>query len=299
MTGLPRRALISAAVLMFAAVAAWAALGGLSSRETNAAPPDSLAIDVGDVTGNTTSALGTVDGCFQTTPGATYDLDVVVESVTDISGADFHLTFTGIVATRDDDNTFLDTATAGDGLVDTGISDPVPDGDADHFVEVFNNDSIGAGGATGSGFLARFTMTAPNAGVPTFFPLGLSGVQLVDSGASSVTPHTHGAFLLVGPLLTPGACSQATPSPTPVPTASPSPSPTPTLAPTASPSPVKTATPSPTPKASLTGAGSTGGEPPADGPTWTFLYVLGGVLLISGVAGAGWGLRRRVWKGTE
>ncbi len=59
-----------------------------SPNPTNAVAAE-MALDVGDVTGNSATSVGNINQCFQVASGASYTMDVVLISVTDAVASQF------------------------------------------------------------------------------------------------------------------------------------------------------------------------------------------------------------------
>lgn len=292
--------LFIASVVAFAALTLWASPSAQAQGTV-------FAIDVGDVSGNTATAVGTVNTCFQATAGQSYPLDVVVQDVTDVVWSQFTLGFKGAVTLQSVDDSLLNhpTPAIGNAAFDEKTS-AVPDVGGNHNVVVFNQAAVDSGGFSGSGILVRFTMTAPS--TAGLFDLTLEDTVLLDHTESKEIPLTpSGATLAVD---TP--CPSASPGLTATPgTTGTSPGPGTSLGTgpggslTATPpggsatatvpgggSPAASAgVPSPTPSGSSNGGNDGGGGLPL--AAWIALgvgaaVIGGGILVILGLA-----LRRR------
>jgi len=274
--------LFIASVVAFVALTPWANPSAQAQQTV-------FAIDVGDVSGNTATTVGTVNTCFQTTVGQSYPLDVVVEDVTDVVWSQFTLGFQGAVTLQSVDDSLLNhpTPAVGSAAFDQKTS-AVPDVGGHHNVVVSNDAAVGSGGASGSGILVRFTMTAPS--TAGLFDLTLEDTVLLDSSEANPIPHTpSGATLAVdtpcpstspGLTVTPGATG-----------ASPGPSGSSATVPGGSP----TATAglgSPTPAGSNSGANDGGGGLPL--AAWIALGLGGAVIGGGGLVIFGLALRRRL-----
>jgi len=207
-----------------AALVAFAALT-LGGNSTQAAGPNGLSVDW-NIADNTDIAVGTIVPCGEVVSGGSYTVDVVLEGVSDIVAVQMTLGYpAGALNTHDISSSLLnneDPDQGGSALVDVTASDPHPAGgdlDGSHKELISNDIGIGVGGATGSGILVRFTLTAP-VGIGVF-PLALSGVELNDSQAGTPTAHVHDGKVAVGT-----TCPAPT-TVTPSPSASPTPGPTP------------------------------------------------------------------------
>ncbi len=62
--------------------------------------PNGMAIDIGDVTSNSSTVLGTINDCFGVASGATYTLDVVTQGVSNVAAAQLTLNYQGSVTDR-------------------------------------------------------------------------------------------------------------------------------------------------------------------------------------------------------
>ena len=252
-----------------------------------------VAIDAGDVTGNTGTGVGTINGCFQVPSGGTYTLDVVVRDVNDLVAGNFTLGFQGTMTDQSVADSLWNHPSppvAAPATIDPDASGQVPDSGGRHYVVVSNDAAVGSGGATGNGVLVRFAMTAP--ATPGMVDLTLSDTVLVDSMANEIPNTTQDATLAVDT-----ACAAVTPSPS----AAPNPSLTagasggPSVSPGASPQTSQTPTAraaSPTPPGLASDSGGGGGLPLA---AWIGIglgaaaIIIGGGLLIGNP-----GLRRRL-----
>lgn len=201
-----RIALASFAVVLLALLA----LSG-GNRTEASGPQTFLAIDsaTGD---NTSSAIGTVNPCFEVAASGSYTLDVVIGAVADAAAVQITLNYTGAVTARDVSVSLLNNAIAGGTTtIDAAASsdDPsvIPDNSGAHTVVIVNDTAVGSGGggASGSGLLIRFTLTAPaSAGT---YPLLLSGDIINNSSAGEIAHHAHGGTLQVGDATPDGSCA--------------------------------------------------------------------------------------------
>lgn len=137
---------------------------------------------------NTASTIGAVDACRTTTTGATFDVDIVIQSVDGLSGIEANLLYDGTIlqVIAADYDFFL--SLGGNGIIDLG--DTVPDADGDF--------SIGAvtfplSAIAGSGVVVRVTLEAVGSGVSA---LDLAGVKLSDALAAPIQPaDSTGVYL--------------------------------------------------------------------------------------------------------
>jgi len=266
-----------------------------------------FAIDVGDVSGNTATTVGTVNTCFQATAGQPYSLDVVVQDVTDVVYSQFTLGFQGEVTLQSVDDSLLNHPTPAAG--NAAFSDKttaVPDTGQHHNVVVSNQAAVGSGGFSGSGILVRFTMTAPS--TAGLFDLTLEDTVLLDHTESNAIPHTpSGATLAVDtpcPSTSPGLTdTPGTTETSPGQSTSPATAPGGSLTATApGGSPTATAPggspaassglPSPTPSGSSNGGNDGGGGLPL--AAWIALGLGAAVIVGGGLVILGLALRRRL-----
>ncbi len=187
-----------------------------NSQKPAGAVGTEMALDVGDVRGNSATSIGNINQCLQVASGASYTVDVVLIDVTDAVASQFTLSYSGSVDARDVSTSLLNEEkpdVGGSAVIETGISDPAPDTDGSHLLAVTNDAAIGSGGASGSGVLVRLTMTAPTTVIPMLVNLKLSGTAIADSNADEIRHSTKDAALAVA-----GAtCQQVSPTPTAAP----------------------------------------------------------------------------------
>ena len=218
-----------------------------------------VAIDVGDVAGNSGTSLGDVNRCLEVAPEQEYTLDVVILDVQDLVAAQVTLQYDGTVLSRSVDGSILneESPSAGDAIIEEGASDRAPDPSGQHQVLMTNDAAIGSGGASGSGMLIRFQMKAPAATGLHKLDVPDTPRVLVTSQAQQITHSAQDAVLAVSI-----SCSeaklepprtQAPPGTTPEPTA-PGGSPGTTIGPDGSPG----ASPGPGATGGASGTGSPG-----------------------------------------
>jgi len=245
-----------------------------------------LAIDAGDVTGNTGTSVGTINGCFQISSGGTYTLDVLVGDVKDLVAGQFTLGFQGAMTDQSVADSLLNhpsPSVNGNALIDLSAGDNVPDSGGQHTVVVSNDAAVGSGGATGSGVLVRFAMTAPaTAGI---VDLTLSTTTLDDSLANEIAHTTQNAELAVDtpcPAVTPSPAVTASPSAAPSPSLTAGPSAGSSVSPGSSPQTSQTPTAtaaSPTPAGLANASGGGGGLPLA---AWIGIGLVAAAIIIGG-----------------
>lgn len=139
-----------------------------------------LAIDA-DPLGNSAASLADIDPCVSVAAGETFDVDVVVTDVTDLSGWEADFVYDGSVVSvvAMDPELFL-AAEPGSTLVDLS-AEPLPNTDgAYHMIVADISQSVGE---NGSGVLARLTLQAVGQGASD---LSLSQVILGDSAAKAI-----------------------------------------------------------------------------------------------------------------
>lgn len=232
-----------------------------------------------DPAGNSATSLGSIDPCMSVTSGQTFDVDLFLSDVTDLSGWQAMLIYDGsIVNIVNTETELLLAANDGSNLVDLS-PDPLPDGDGVYTVAVA--DLGESPGEDGSGILARLTLQAVGPGATA---LDLTGTLLADSAGQPIG-DTNGDQLFDGPIS--GAqiwVDQPCPS-GPLPTLTP-PAVTP-LAPGASPTAAETLTPGPE-------ALPTDGEED-DGFPWLIAFgaAVGAALVVVLLGFACWRLLRR------
>ena len=173
----------SAAGLVLVAILALATFSAGSVHTALAQDSPSLGIDV-DPTGNSATLLGSRQVCLEVASGDSFDIDVTVENISDLSAWEVYLGYdASVIQVVDRDVQMFLTSAPGGNAFD--LSESVPD----------NNDPfrIGAAniadppeGVSGSGVLARLTLRAVGSGVTDL----------------TVGPQPTDAGLPIGPTLT-------------------------------------------------------------------------------------------------
>jgi LysM repeat protein len=170
--------------------------------------------------------------------GATTTVDIRIENVSDLFGAEVHLTFDPALLEGVD----ADAGTAGVQIQPGAFLSP--DFTAQNAVDQAAGKIDFAisqmsprGPVSGSGVLATITFTGKAAGTS---PINFVNVILAAPGGIPISAGTQGGSLTVTGGVTP------TPTPTATPTQTPTPTETPTSPPDGSPTPTSTATPTPT-----------------------------------------------------
>lgn len=145
-----------------ASILAFSVLIGGSTPATLAQGSPTLAIDV-DPTGNSATLLGTREVCIEVDNGATFDVDLTVENVTDLSAWTVYVGLdTDIVHVVDRDVQMF--VASGPGANAFDFSNSVPhDADRPYLVGAANI-ADPPEGITGSGVLARLTLEAVGSG---------------------------------------------------------------------------------------------------------------------------------------
>jgi len=201
---------------------------------TQAGGPTVLSIDT-DPTGNTATSHGTINTCLEAAPSATgIALDVVVDNVADLSAFQLTLNYNGSVTARSVAVSLMNNETpdmGGSAAIDGASSDSLPDIDGSHTVLASNDAGIGSGGASGSGLLINFTMSAPAA--TGNYVLSITGSTLNNSLAGQIAHTTAGADMQVTSSPDGSCAAEASPTPPSTPTPTPeTPTPTATATPT-------------------------------------------------------------------
>lgn len=197
-----------AGLLIATASAAIASLfsGANIARGSHAGGMDAMSIDL-DTTGNTATSLGPLDSCLSVSPPASFDLDVTALNIPatafgGMSAFGFTLNYdagAGAQTVTGNNPNFLLAVNPGSSIMQ--IVDPTPDSDG-----AFNsaaNDASASPGETGSGVLARITLTVGAGAAPGVYPLTLTGAAHLDEGGFPYLPdNTNNAVLVIG-----GSCT--------------------------------------------------------------------------------------------
>ena len=188
----------STAGLVFAVIIALALFTVGPAHTALAQDSPSLGIDV-DPTGNSSTLLGTRQVCLEVTSGASFDIDITVENVAELSAWEAYLGFDGsVIQIVDRDVQLFLTSAPGSNAFD--LSESVPDNKSPFRIGAANITDPPEG-VTGSGVLARLTVEAIGTGTtdltvgpqPTDagFPIGptltdVDGNQIADSDGDSM-----------------------------------------------------------------------------------------------------------------
>lgn len=229
-----------------------------------------------DPTGNSDTAVGTIDACQAVEAGDTFEVDVTIQEVTDLAGFEAHLLYDPSVlkVTAVDYDYFL--ATAGSvqnwGEAPT-LLNPDTDGTLSMIVAFMPLPYVGA---SGDGVLARITFQAVASGS---CDLDLSGVKLADINNNPIG-DTDDDDDFDGPI-SKGQIAVNQPCPTSIPTV------TPTATRTPTPTTIATPTLAPIDAPPPTGVGSLSGLARAP-PLWLgfSLALVGGAFLAAAVVAA-------------
>lgn len=128
---------------------------------------DAVRIDA-DPSGNTATSLGPIETCREAATGDTFDVDVVIENVTDILAFKSVFTYdkTKLEVVDVDIEFLLDSSPASD-LLNT--SSAVPDDDGFYGLRALDFTKDPQGAESGSGVLGRVTLRAIDSGLSTVF----------------------------------------------------------------------------------------------------------------------------------
>jgi len=173
----------AAAIAIVAVIAA--ASGGLpSSAQTGPI----VSVDAVSDASNTATAVGPIQTSRSTTCGATFNVDVVIQGVTNISGfqADLLYNSSALTVTAVNYNYLL--TTTGTAVIDFGNPTPDTDGNFLLMAAMFSNGE----GANGDGVLARITLQV--VGSDDSAELDLTNVKLADAAAMPIPPSDPYGF---------------------------------------------------------------------------------------------------------
>ena len=145
-----------------------------------AAVDPSLAIDAG-VEGNTATSVGTIENCIVVKANDTFQMDVVVENISDLLAWQLHLEYDPAVVEVTDQNVKLfQQANPRSSVLD--VSAHVPDDSGLHELQAFDS-SDPPTPDSGTGVLARVTFKAL---APGTSPVGFANVDLNQDGTVDV-----------------------------------------------------------------------------------------------------------------
>lgn len=181
-----------AASAAVAIVAVIAMMGGRVSTSAQTGPI--LSVDAVSDASNTATAVGPIDTSRFATCGATFNVDVVIQGVTNIAGFQAELLYNPtVLRVTAVDYTFLLTST-GTAVVDVG--NPTPDTDGNFRLAAAMFSTIPYTGATGDGVLARIAIQPVGSGSSV---LDLTSVKMSDASAIPIPPHDINDFY-IGPV---------------------------------------------------------------------------------------------------
>jgi Cohesin domain len=137
--------------LLVSAVALQIGAGGAAAADP------SLAIDAG-IAGNAATSVGTIENCIAVKTGDKFQVDVVVQNISNLLAWEIHLSYDPAVVEVTDQNVKLfQQANAGSSVID--VSGHVPDDSGVHTLSAFDS-SDPATPDSGSGILSRVTFKA-------------------------------------------------------------------------------------------------------------------------------------------
>jgi hypothetical protein len=182
--------------------------GGEAQADHSDSTVDLVAIDT-DIAGNTATSFGDIDTCTRIEPGASLEVDVIVDAIPEdrpLTAIQFELFYDpAIVHATAIDYEMLIAANAFQAFV--FLTNPLPDSDG-FFLVGYNDADVNP--ESGPGVLTRITLTAVGTGVSN---LSLVAIDLRDDHNESMPPTTSGAANV--------AVGQACPSEEPTPITTP------------------------------------------------------------------------------
>ncbi|MBI3976484.1 MAG: hypothetical protein HY334_08850 [Armatimonadetes bacterium] len=163
---------IIAALIVASAAGAFTA-GSARSQQ----PEVALAIDA-DPADNTATSIGAVNACRSVASGDSFDVDIIIEDVTDLLAWEITITYDpDLLEVTVSDVTQFQAANEGSDILD--ISDDLPDTDGRYVVSAADTAEPPAPDS-GSGVLARLTMSAKSPGAS---PLTIAKIDINNDGA--------------------------------------------------------------------------------------------------------------------
>ena len=152
---------------------------------------DAIGVDA-DPSGNSATSLGTINDCRQVSVNDSFDVDIFVQNVGNISSVDFTVNYDGsVVNITGHDSALLLAANPGSNVQD--FSDPASPGtpDTDGNYQLIGVDQTGAGSGThesGDGVLGRVTFKAVGSGISAI-TLGSPGLTIMtDENGNNIQP---------------------------------------------------------------------------------------------------------------
>ena len=178
-----------------AAVAIVAVIAMASGRlPTSAQTGPIVSVDAVTDAGNTATTVGSIQNSRSTTCGSTFNVDVVIQGVTNIAGFQADLLYNPAVLRVTAVNYNFLLTTTGTAVINVG--DPTPDTDGNFLLFAAMYSTIPFTGASGDGVLARITIQAIGSGSSA---LDLTSVKMADRNALSIPPTDANGFY-IGPV---------------------------------------------------------------------------------------------------
>jgi Thrombospondin type 3 repeat/Cohesin domain/Dockerin type I domain len=162
------------------------------AQPTSAVTNPVVSVDAIPDANNTATTVGAIDPCQTTTVGSSFNIDIVIQNVTSISGFQANLLYNpAIVHVTGVDYHFL-LASTPVAVVDVG--DSVPDSDGTFVLAAVQFPLVPA---AGSGVLARVTLQAVGVGGSS---LDLASVKLADGSGNPIPPSDSTTHVYLGPI---------------------------------------------------------------------------------------------------
>lgn len=162
--------------------------------------------------GNSATSLGPRQECREALPGATIDVDVTIEGVSEanpLAAYSLALDFSGPTVTISDKEQLMIAATPGSDLLD--VSEPLPQFDGTWNVDVVDINPMTA--ETGDGVLVRVTLEVSTDASPAVYALEIARANTIDLNNTSHLPdRINNARLAIGV-----SCAGSTPLPPVIP----------------------------------------------------------------------------------
>lgn len=156
-------------------------MSGLAPRSL-AQEPTRLSIDA-IPTDNTPTSVIEIDTCASAREGDVFDIDLVIEDVTDLLAWELYLSYDPeVLEVQDHDAAMFQDANQGSKVID--LSEDTPDDDGRYLMQAFDSADPDSPDS-GSGVLARVTIKAQGPGVS---PLRISKTDLNDDGTPDQGP---------------------------------------------------------------------------------------------------------------
>ncbi len=180
-----------AATAAFAIVAAVAIASGRPPDSAQAGPGAPVSLDAISDAGNTATTVGPINASRSTTCGDTFNVDVVIQGVTDIAGFQADLLYNPAVLRVTAVNYNFLLTTTGTAVLNAGSPTPDFDGLFRTAAAMFSTTPFT--GASGNGVLARVTLQAVGTGSSV---LDITSVKLADPNANPISPADANGFYL-------------------------------------------------------------------------------------------------------